>query len=51
MAAQEIKFGDAAIDKKELYSSKHTLSLEDVQLDKIVTSNKGKLMKLLVNIM
>ena len=27
MTAQEIKFGDAAIDKKEFYSSKHTLSL------------------------
>ena len=41
MAAQEIKFGEAAIDKKEFYSSKHTLSLKDVlQLDKIVTSNK-----------
>ena len=43
MAAQEIKFGDAAIDKKEFYSSKHTLSLKDVQLDKIVTSNKWKI--------
>ena len=29
MAAQEIIFGDAAIDKKEFYSSKHTLSLKD----------------------
>ena len=43
MAAQEIKFGDAAMDKKEFYSSKHTLSLKDVQLDKIVTSNKWKI--------
>ena len=43
MAAQEIKFGDAAINKKEFYSSKHTLSLKDVQLDKIVTSNKRKI--------
>ena len=43
MAAQEIKFGDAAIDKKEFYSSKRTLSLKDVQLDKIVTSNKLKI--------
>ena len=42
MAAQEIKFGDATIDKKEFCSSKHTLSLKDVQLDKIVTSNKWK---------
>ena len=42
MAAQEKKFGDAAIDK-EFYSSKHTLSLKDVQLDKIVTSNKWKI--------
>ena len=43
MVAQEIKFGDAAIDKKEFYSSKHTLSLKDIQLDKIVTSNKWKI--------
>ena len=43
MAAQEIIFGDAAINKKEFYSSKHTLSLKDVQLDKIVTSNKWKI--------
>ena len=43
MTAQEIKFGDVAIDKKEFYSPKHTLSLKDVQLDKIVTSNKWKI--------
>ena len=43
MTAQEIKFGDAAIDKKEFYSSKHTLSLGDVQLDQIVTSSKWKI--------
>ena len=43
MAAQEIIFGDAAINKKEFYSPKHTLSLKDVQLDKIVTSNKWKI--------
>ena len=43
MTAQEIKFADATMDKKEFYSSKHTLSLKDVQLDKIVTSNKWKI--------
>ena len=43
MAAQEIKFGDATMDKKEFYSSKHNLSLKDVQLDKIVISNKWKI--------
>ena len=43
MAAQEIKFGDAAMDKKEFYSSKHILSLKDVQLDKIVASNKWRI--------
>ena len=43
MAAQEIKFGNAAINKKEFYSSKHTLFLKDVQLDKIVTSSKRKI--------
>ena len=43
MTAQEMKFGDATINKKEFYSSKHTLSLKDVQLDKIVTSNKWEI--------
>ena len=43
MAAQGIKFGDAVMDKKEFYSSKHTLLLKDVQLDKIVVSNKWKI--------
>ena len=43
MTAQEIKFVDTVINKKEFYSSRHTLSLKDVQLDKIVTSNKWKI--------
>ena len=43
MPAQGIKFGDAVMDKKEFYSSKHTLLLKDVQLDKIVVSNKWKI--------
>ena len=42
MTAQGIKFGDANVDKKEFYSSKHTLLLGDVELDKIVVSNKRK---------
>ena len=43
MAAQEVKFGDAAVDKKEFYSSKNTLSFGDVDLDKIVVSSKWKI--------
>ena len=43
MATQEIKFGDDVINKKEFYSSKHTLSLREIDLDKIVVSNKWKI--------
>ena len=43
MDSTGIKFGDASVDKKEFYSSKHTLFLRDVELDKIVVSNKWKI--------
>ena len=43
MAAQGIKFGDVVVDKNQFYSSKNTLSLRDVDLDKVVVSNKWKI--------
>ena len=43
MNSQEIKFADINVDKKEFYSSKHTLFLNYVDLDKIVVSSKWKI--------
>ena len=43
MNSQGIKFGDINVDKKEFYSSKHTLFLNDVDSDKIVVSSKRKI--------
>ena len=43
MNSQGIKFRDINIDKKEFYLSKHTLFLNDVDLDKIVVSSKWKI--------
>ena len=40
--AVQIKFGDVSVDKKEFYTNKSTVSLYDVNLDKIVVSNKWK---------
>ena len=51
MAGQEIKFGDTVMDKKEFYPSKHTLSLKDVQLDKIVASNKWKINETIMKVL
>ena len=42
MTAQ-IKFGDVSVDKKEFYTTKYTVSLYDVDLDKIVVSSKWKI--------
>ena len=36
MSLRKIKFGDKEINKKEFYSSKQTISLDSVDLDKIV---------------
>ena len=36
------KFGDKEVDKKEFYSSKQAISLDSVDLDKVVVSNKWK---------
>ena len=43
MSSQKIKFGDKEVDKKEFYSSKQTNSLDSVDLNKIVVSNKWKI--------
>ena len=38
MSSQKIKFGDKEIDKKEFYLSKQAISLNSVDLSKIVSS-------------
>ena len=43
MSSRKIKFGDKEIDKKEFYSSKQAISLDSVDLNKIVVSNKCKI--------
>ena len=43
MSLRKIKFGDKEVDKKEFYSSKQAISLDSVDLDKIVVSNKWKI--------
>ena len=43
MSSRKIKFGDKEVDKKELYSSKQAISLDSVDLSKIVISNKWKI--------
>ena len=40
---KKIKFGDKEVNKKEFYSSKQTISLGSVDLDKIVVSSKWKI--------
>ena len=43
MSSRKIKFGDKEIDKKEFYSSKQAISLDSVDLSKIIVSNKWKI--------
>ena len=43
MGLKKIKFGDKEVDKKEFYSSKQVISLDSVDLDKIVVSSKWKI--------
>ena len=43
MSSRKIKFGDKEVDKKEFCSSKQAISLDSVDLDKIVVSNKWKI--------
>ena len=42
MDLRKIKFGDKEVNKKEFYSSKQAISLDSVDLDQIVVSNKCK---------
>ena len=43
MSSKKIKFGENEVDKKEFYSSKQAISLDSVDLSKIVVSNKWKI--------
>ena len=43
MDLRKIKFGDQEVNKKEFYSSKQAISLDSLDLDKIVVSNKYKI--------
>ena len=43
MSSRKIKFGDKEVDKTEFYSSKQAISLDSVNLSKIVVSNKWKI--------
>ena len=43
MSSQKIKSGDKEIDKKEFYSSKERISLNSVDLSKIIVSSKWKI--------
>ena len=43
MSLKNIKFGDKEVNKKEFYSSKQAISLDSVDLNKIVVSKKWKI--------
>ena len=43
MSSRKIKFGDKEVVKKEFYLSKQAISLDSVDLNKIVFSNKWKI--------
>ena len=43
MSLKKKKFGDKKVDKKEFYLSKQAISLDSVDLDKIVVSSKWKI--------
>ena len=43
ISSRTIKFGDKEVDKKEFFSSKQAISLDSVDLNKIVVSNKWKI--------
>ena len=43
MSLKKIKFRDKEFNKKESYSSKQAISLDSVDLDKIVVSSKWKI--------
>ena len=43
MDLRKIKFGDKEFNKKEFYSSKQTISIYSIDLNKIVVSNRLKI--------
>ena len=43
MSLKKINLGDKEVNKKELYLSKQAISLDSVDLDKIVVSSKWKI--------
>ena len=43
MSLKKIKSGNKEVDKKEFYSSKQAISLDSVDLNKIVVSSKWKI--------
>ena len=43
MCLKKTFFGDKEVDKNEFYSSKQAISLDSVDLSKIVVSNKWKI--------
>ena len=43
MSSRKIKFGDKEVDKKDFYLSKQAVSLDFVDLNKIIVSNKWKI--------
>ena len=43
MSLKKVKFGDKEVNKKEFYSSKQAISLDSVDLDKIVFSNEWEI--------
>ena len=43
MSSKTIKSGDKKVDKKKFYSSKQAISLDSVDLSKIVVSSKWKI--------
>ena len=43
MSLRKIKFGNKEINKKEFYLSKEAISLDSVDLNKIVVSKKWKI--------
>ena len=50
MNLKKIKFGDKEVYKTKFYSPKQAISLDSVDLNKIVVSKNGKLMIKHVNI-
>ena len=42
-SSRKIKIGNKEVNKKEFYSSKQTISLDSIDLSKIVVSNKWKI--------